>query len=304
MKLFNKRGHLVSLLVVTAVLLIGVSGWAWWHYQYSQPTNVFWGMVDDSLQTRSVTHVVSQQSDAQSSLQVSRLQTAPQNIVVGFNRISQTVGSSTSKVATESVGTPFVDFVRYAAISTSSTDKNTKTPNYKDVEGVWGKSAQADPKSADGQLYSQAALGVVPFANLPADQRKAVVSQMKKDGAYSFDASKVKQEIKGHRPIYVYDVTIKPVAYVAALKSLGSKMGLTQLDSVNPNDYASSPEVTFTMTVDVWGRQLMAAAQPAEGSIDLFGSYGLTSIDTKLPNATTTIDDLQSKIQQSSQQGQ
>lgn len=286
---------LVRLLVVIGVLLLGVSGWLWWHNVRSTPDRVFWGMLDNSLRTRSVTRTVAQEAAGQSSNQMGRLQAAPTNLTVGNNKIVQQTEAGTTRVTTETIGTPFVDYVRYTEISAPPKEGQSKAPDFSKVKGVWGRSAEVNAKQTDGQLYSQAVLGVVPFANLPAKQRQQIMEKMRQ--AYSYDTGKVKREIKNHRPVYTFTVTLKPVAYVAMLKSLAGDIGLTQLENVNPEDYRSTPEATFQMTVDVWSRQLLSTAQPESPSQDNFGSYGLTSLDVSLPRDTTPISELQTRLQ-------
>ncbi len=291
------NGKLSRVLVVLAVLLIGISSWTWWHYVHSQPDNVFWGMIDNSLKTRSVTHATTQQASGQQSIQISRLQTAPSNLALGINKIQQQASEGTTKVTTESIGNPYLDYVRYSDIRTTTKDSKGKIPDYSSVKGVWGKSAQTDPKQANGQLFNQAVLGIIPFANIPGSQRLQIVQAMRTDKAYSFNPQKVKKEIKDKRPVYTYDVTIKAFGYVKALKRIGSATGLTQLETVNPEDYKTTPDSTFQVIVDVWSHQLNVVIQPERGSRDNFTSHGLTSINPKLPAKTTSIDELQKRLQ-------
>src|SRR5690606_8636882 len=50
-----QQKQLTTIRVSLAVIVFGTSGWAWWHQVRSNPERVFYGAIENSLRTGSVT---------------------------------------------------------------------------------------------------------------------------------------------------------------------------------------------------------------------------------------------------------
>ena len=293
----GQRRTLAEMLVVLAVLLFAVSGWAWWHFLRSSPENIFWGMVDNALRTSNVTRSANEKNESQNTLQNGVLTTSPKQHVIGQTNISQETSTGKISVVTDTIGTPYADFVKYAAIQSNEKDANGKKPDFKGVIGVWGKSPDAGKGQTAGQLYSQAVLGVFPFGNLSKSQRNELLNFIKSKNVYVTKFINTERQTKNHRPVYSYDVSVTPESYIAMLKMYAKMVGLTQLESVNPSDYKDTAALRFKVDVDVYSNQL-AGLQPVGGTrTEIFASMGMIPSKLDLPNKTISISDLQAKLQ-------
>ena len=100
--------------VVAGVIILGMGGYLWWQFIFTDPEYAFRAMLKNSLRTHSVTKVSDQIGDNQSLEQISRLLLGSESAVVSQTTITQTAGSEVvAEVVTEELGTPTQDFVRY-----------------------------------------------------------------------------------------------------------------------------------------------------------------------------------------------
>ena len=288
-----------SVLMLTAIIVVTASAWAWWHYVRSNPKRVFEAMVANSLKTTGVTHQVKQTSGEQSLSQTIQYMTTPYNVVHANTTLSQG-GASNASVLTETIGTPFTDYVRYLDVITAQKGADGKPLDFSKLIGVWGKtnsSVDGVETQSNGELFNETILGVIPVVNLPANSRNRLLRQINENNVYTPDYSTVERRIKNGRPEYTYTVSIKPEPYVAMLKQLAQEVGLTQLEQVNPANYANSEPLQFKISVDVWTRQLTAINfSDANFRSEQYSSYGVRK-PVGLPVQTISVDELQQRLQ-------
>jgi hypothetical protein len=204
-------------------------------------------------------------------------------------------GTGGYAVVRDEVGTPTTDYISYNSIQTDQKNAQGKPLNYSNVLGVWAKS-EATPGKTDGQLYLQAVLGVVPFGNLPAQQRKALISLMHSSKVYDTDMNDVTQALKDKRPNYTYIVRVNAESYIAMLKQYSKYVGLNNLDSTNPSDFRTTSPLAFRISIDVWSRQITSVAY-ADGREDRYEGFGVSLPTATIPKQSVTADELQKRIQ-------
>jgi hypothetical protein len=296
-RVVSNKVVLVEAMVLLGVILCIGSLWGWWHYIRSNPERVFWGAVNNSLQTSTVTRQFAQNGDAQSLDQRTQLQTVPKQITAGGSTLVQGQGADKITVLTDLHGTPYVDFIRYASIQTDQQGVSGQKLDFSSAVGVWGKGATQDEKVTSGQLYNQAALAAVPFGNLTVGQRAKLMGIMRDTKAYEFEAKNVTRTLKNHRPTYDYVVVVKPEGYINVLKEYSKMVGLNQLANVDPADYRRRESIAFKISIDVWSRQIIKVS-PAEGGRDEnFSAYGALPVNVDQPKDTIPLNELQAKIQ-------
>ncbi|MEK7603058.1 MAG: hypothetical protein AAB459_02320 [Patescibacteria group bacterium] len=291
----NKLAMELLILVGTILLLAAI--WGWWHYIYSHPNRVFWGAVDNSMKTHSVLRSFSQSERNQSLDQTMQLQTAPNQLTLGNSVLKQGTGEDEITVRTDLIGNPFNDFIRYSAIETSQKGVNGNALDFSKAVGEWGKTESEDPKSTNGQLYNQATLAVIPFGAINAAQRAKLVSIMQSTKAYEFQISEVSRKLVNGRPNYTFKVVLKPEGYITLLKEYAGMVGLTQLANVDPNDYARRQSISFSVSVDVWSRQITEFAPADGGRVEKFTAYNALPLKTQIPDKTIPMSELQSRVQ-------
>ena len=286
---------LIRIIIIIALLLLAASLTTWWRLVHNNPTNVFKRMLATSLATPAVSKRIHQVDDSQVLDQVSALTAAPQQAVRSLSVLQQT-GEVQTSITTESIGTPTTDFVRYTDIHTTQTNAGGKAFDFNSVLGLWGKSDPANPSSGDPQLFNQTVLGVVPLANVPQPQRTQLLRQINDDKVYQLGAD-VKRQLVHGRPVYSYDVSVEPMAYVAMLKAFARSLGITQLEQVDPAQYADSEPLKFTFDIDVWSGQLTRVAYVGSERTETYGGYG-ARLQVEQPASSIGIDELQARLQQ------
>lgn len=294
-KVTSSAALFLKIITGLAVIIFLGTGWVWWHNIRSNPETVFKEMIANSLRTTAVTDHIKQTSSGQELDQTINLMTTPVHVAHAEAVLSQQ-GDTSASVTTETIGTPFTDYVRYVNIATDQKDTNGKALDFSKVLNIWGKAGTgADPTSTNGEIYNQTILSVVPIANLPVGQRKELLNQIENQGVYT-TAPSVDRHIENGRPTYTYKVTIKPQAYVAMLKTLGHDLGLSQLETVRPEDYASAQSIDFNLSVDVWTRTLKSISYTSGDRTETFSAYGLHK-NIAFPKDTISTEDLQTRVQ-------
>jgi hypothetical protein len=294
-----------AVVVVLAVVLFGVSGWGWWHSVRSNPKRTLYATIENNLRTPSVTRQVRQQSGAQKLEQDVEVSLSPQAAAHGHTSISQT-GQVNATVKTETISTPKDEFVQYASITTDQKNASGKTLDFSKAMGMWGKSSM-EGTGQTGQLFGESLLGVVLTANLQPHDRRALMKTIREKNVYEYDESKVERKIVNGRPVYRYAITVKPTNYVQMLKQFGKYVGLEQLEGLDPQQFATSPPLEFTMEVDVWSQHMTvlhfqdSAQQSSElGRTEKLTGYGIShTID--IPKKSVSVEELQATLQQAQQ---
>lgn len=289
------RSWWAPLFIAAAVVIFVINGWAWWHFVRSNPERTFYASLENSLRTQGLTRTVEQASNGQSLEQGVQLNVGSQHVARSESTIKQE-GEVNATIKTEQISTPKQDFVRYTTIDTTQKGENGQDLDFSELLGLWGKSDVADQTGAAGELYNESVLGVVPVGNLRSADRQAIMKFIKEKNVYTVDGKSVKRDIKNGRPVYTYEVTVTPEAYIGMLKLFGKAVGLKQLENVDPASYKDTEPLTFLMDVDVWGRQLSSISFGAGERTESFGSYGVAR-SVVLPKESVPLDELQARLQ-------
>jgi len=279
-----------ELMVVFGTIILVLGIFLWWHYIASNPKRVFTGMLNTALQTSSGAVHITQTAGGQSLDQAVTFNLAGQHVTHAATALTQ----AANLAQTETIGTPFQDYVRYTAIRTSQRSASGKPLTFSGVIGVWGTAAAAT-SSSNGQLYNQVVLGVIPFGNLAETQRAQLLKLMQPVYMVNYDT--MLRKIVHGRPTYTYTVQVMPEPYVIMLKQYGVDTGLTQLAQLNPASYNGSAPLVFTVTVDVWSRQLQAITYGDSNRVEHFSQFGQSVPPLTIPSHTVSIDELQSRLQ-------
>lgn len=283
--------------IVSVAILIAVATFvAWTYHDTTNPDRVFWGMVDQNLQTSAYTRHTVQKTGSQGADQIIQTSTQPQQLVYAETVFEQT-GVDSARAVTENIGTPTHDYVRYTSIATSQKDADGKPLDFSKVLNIWGVTESQDETKTTGQLYNQAVLGVIPTGNLSATQRRALIATMKDQSAYTFTVTETKRTWPFGRPTYKFNVLVKPVAYITALKQFAADTGLNHLDEIQPSDYESAQQLAFEVSVDGWTHQMTVSSQSQGAKTEVISGRNLKKSLPEAPSETITVDELQTKLQ-------
>jgi len=286
-----QRTRILLVVVLVVLAILGLN--SWYKTIYSDPRRVFNAMLENSLRTGSITKQVVQNSEEQTLDQTVRLQLGAKHVAQGMTNLSQK-GLASATVMTESLGTPTSDFVRYKSIDTDQKNEAGQPLDFSQILGVWGKSEVTDTTS--GELYNESVLGVIPFGNLSASDRKELLNIAKELDVYKVEYETVNRGDINGRPAYEYTVKVLPEAYVTLLKEYAKRVGLTHLEDINPANYANADSIEFKVSVDVRTRRLAGITYDS-GREEYYSAYG-TRPNVELPTETVPIEELQSRLQQ------
>ena len=284
-------------LMLSGILLLAVVGWLWWARASTSQANVFWGMLDNSLATTSVTRHVHQTSNGQSLDQYTRLLFGAQNASQTVETRGQDDGSTKSTIVQEILGTPSTDYSSFPKIQTNAKNAEGKPVDYSKIQSVWGKSSDAKPgQNPEVQNFNQAVLGTVPFANLSIPKRHELITYMKTNNVYSVDYAKTVQKKENGRSVYVYDVQINPKPYFIMLQRYVKSLGLGTIAALNPAQYEGVEPLSVQLSVVIHSRQLFKIHYSASGQDETYSSWGLTT-PINLPTKTIPLSELQTRIE-------
>ena len=232
---FVDRKYLPEWLVVGGILLLVISAFVWWTQVYENPYNVYWGMLDSSLQVSSVTKHITQNSQGANLDQYITLEFGANNLAHGKTILK----NATSTVTTESIGTLGSNYVRYTDIRSSQKDPQGKSLQFGAVLGKWAKSPVANTaaQTASTPFLVQAMIGLsggnlVPMGNLSAAERQNLVRQLHQNAIFNTAFGNVKKQKANGKTVYVYAVAIEPVAYVAFEKNFAADTGVKSLQNI------------------------------------------------------------------------
>lgn len=276
---------IISLAVVIILSTFGI----WQYHNSTNADRVFWGMVNENLQTSSYSRHTYQKSGAQSVDQVFQTATSPQNTVFSRTVFTQT-GVDSATAVTENIGTPKADYVRYISVDTGQKQ------NFSSVLGIWGESEDGTGLT-QGQIYNQSVLAVAPIGNLTAAQRRAIIKTMHDTNAYEYRIIETTHSLPFYRPNHKIMVTVSPVGYVTALKQYAEYTGLNHLKDINPQDYAEAAKISFTIAVDGWTHQMTQTTQGGGGKTEFISGQNMRRNLPAAPKDAISVDELQTKLQ-------
>jgi hypothetical protein len=290
-----KKFATVRGIVTLAVVILVVAFGLWQYHNDTNKDKVFWGAVNNSLQTSSYSKHSTTKSGGQSADQVTDIYLTPKQGVFSRTHYVQT-GVDEAEATTENIGTPYADYVRYTNITTSQKNTTGKPYDFSKIVNIWGGSAP-DKTATNGQLFGQSLLSAIPNANLTAAQRREFIKLLQDKKVYSYTATKTSHEGTLSRPSYTYVVTLTPSAYVEALKQFGEYVGITQLKDLNPADYKNATKSQFTITVDAWSHQITNMVEPGSSKSETVSGYNVHKKLPEIPTNAISIDELQSRLQ-------
>jgi hypothetical protein len=294
----TERDRWAKIFTILAVVIFGISGWAWWHVVRSDPERTFYSALDNSLRTTGVSRRVAQDSGQQKLNQEVFLSQGAQHVARSTTTSTTAIeqaGNESTTVKTEAIGTPTADYDRYLSIDTTQKSADGKQLDFTSLLNIWGKSETA-PGLTSGQLYNESALGVVPIGNIGADKRGELLKLIRDNNVYELNEEHVERKIEQGRPVYTYEVTVSPEPYINMLKQFAAAMKLTHLQNIDASQYKDSSPITFKIKVDVWGQQITQVEYQGGSRTEKYGSYGVQR-GFSVPTDTIPVEELQAKLQ-------
>lgn len=283
--------HKVASLYVLSALVFTFAGISWWRHVYNSPHRVFEAMMSNNLSTSGVTRETKNEQAGSTIDKLEKISFVPEAGAQSLINIKQSGNGAESDVQTETMGTVTADFSRYNKITTSQKNAEGKGLDYSSIQNIWGKSV---PGESQPQYFSQAVLGIVPFANLNPETKTKVLKVLSDKKAYEVDYSGVKPLRINGKSALVFPVSVDTAGYVEALNIIIESLGL-QGAKLDPAQYKGQPPISITLTVDKLSRHLIEASISGQQK-ETYSAYGVTTA-LQYPDKTIPVSQLQQKVQ-------
>jgi len=295
MRIPNLSTRQLTLMMAAGLLLIAGSGLAWLQWVYRNPYNVYWGMIEQNLQTDSYTRRL-QQTNSQTHIdQLTRMQFATSNTAQTNTTLKQ--GSSTVK--TETIGTKDREVLRYTQLDNGDSTTGAQQAAVKALLNKW---ASTDVKDAGDQLpvFEQTTFGlaggnVLPIVSLDATDRDRVLHKLHNEVIFDVDFAKVERQQRQGRSVFVYPVKVQAVGYAGLQKDLATILGYKLFDDLEPNEYQGQQPTVVSVVVDAWSHNLVEVAYAGQKRIETYSDYGVQK-PVSLPKAVMSGQQLRDKL--------
>ncbi len=277
-----------------ALLLLG--GWLWARYVYVQPERVFWGMIENNLSSYGVTKRTAESNQLGSTEQYAELGFGDTTLAHSVTYVRQATEEGDSRVVTESIATKDAAYNRYTSVDTPIAGSSGQPLDFSNVIGVWGKTEPED-EAGGSQYLAEYLLGVVPYGNLPAEQRQELIRFMREHDVFVPDYAQVEKTAANGRAIYNFPVAIKPAAYIGMLQTYARLSGIGEVPGLNASDYENSPDLLIQFSIEPYSRNLRSLTyETAGGREEEYFSHGVRP-GVRVPEETIPISELQERLQ-------
>lgn len=280
--------HTPIVLVLIGLIFFGLFGSLWWTKVHDSPRRVFADMLVNNLSTAGVTRTSSAKG-VQNYERVERLSFTPTISNHSYIKISEESEAGKTTVQTETIGTKDNDYSRHLKIDVSQQE-GAAPRSFKSVEGVWAKSSLINGQP---QYLAQSLQSLVPFANLNAGQRKAILKLIQDKKVYTVNYASTKPKRINGKSAIDFSVSVDPVQYIALLQALNKAVGM-DVGDINPDDYKDQPAISLNVLVDKFSRQVLEVTYGQQKEI--YTGYGI-SMPISIPKKTITVEELQQRIQ-------
>jgi hypothetical protein len=285
----QNQTQVIRNIVIAGLVLLVLGLSLWTRAVFMNPERTFWAMLDSGLQTQSVTRSIQQTGPNGSLQEYLQLQLGQVNAVRGRSTIEQKdQKGNSSRVVTETIGTPDANYSEYIDIMTSEKAKNGSSFNFDSIKNIWGKD-NIDANNAGQSIFSEMLYGVIPFGNLPADKRQELLDYISTQKVYDVDFANAKRETLDGKSVYRYGVSVKPSTYIAMLQKYDQMLGLKQLEKVDPSAYEQSPAIQLEVVVAINSRELLQVKYSDGSRQEDYSSYGsqnpIVIPDSAMPRA-------------------
>ncbi|MEI6237267.1 MAG: hypothetical protein WCP03_01540 [Candidatus Saccharibacteria bacterium] len=216
----NNKWQKYLAVTIVVIAIIGLGKLMWLDQIYLKPQNVFWGMINQNLQTGSITKtVVQKNNDLQSIQQVTSIQYKSEIYARTVVTIQDKTKGNESLIITDTYGTPTQDFLKYKTIKSAGNN----TP--KNVEGVWSVNTASSQQQV--QILSDAILSSpLIFGYLNSNKRTDLINQMHFNSVFNIDYSAVNKNDKvDGKKAYSYKLTIDLAKYMSVYRNYLSMIG-------------------------------------------------------------------------------
>jgi hypothetical protein len=276
----------------SSLFLLALVSLLWIHFYYFSPQRVFNAMLNNSFRTTGLTRSIEEDNMFQNINRVLAFQTVPEPIIRGYTEVIQ---GENVQVLAENIGTPNSDYIRYVEIA---DQQETGDPtDYSQILDIWSFNRVASDDLL-AEIYGDTVLGVIPFGNLNYQDRQELLELIRDNNVYAVDYGQARVTNENFRRKITYPVSVSPETYVLLLKDFASRVGIVQLEDVDPAQFAGAQPIEFLIEVDALTRQMVGLRSSGDGGQrnESFSNFGLVQ-DVRPPEQAISQEELQQRIE-------
>lgn len=288
---------LTKRLVILSAILLAMSGYFAYNKLYLTNERRFWMAITNSMATRSVVRNVESGGTGNKTIETTRFNFGAESTVNRITSVGAKTATTESNVTTQNILTPTAQYVRYLDVSTSENKEDGNPYDFSKVKNVWAQQANATtPEEADRLKlsYIQPHITLAPFGNLSANDRNAIVKQMKDTAVYEIDYNNpLTQEVAG-RNYLVFSAKVKLKQYVTILQANFSAMGFGVFPPLKADNYPDKARYNVQFLIDP--RDNTIAGIKLDNQTENYTNYGV-NMPAPIPTSTIALDQLQQQLQ-------
>jgi hypothetical protein len=287
--------HLRWSITIAVIIVVLIVGFVWWNFIWQSPQHIFSDMLTNSLDTNSVTKQLIASTNSQSINQIVRLEMGSTNAAEWLVTVSQ----SNTSVTSDSIGTPTTGYIRYTSIAIHPSTVS-KAAEFKSLVNVWGKDDGKTDVSL-GTLFNKTLLDILnaplpPIGNITGSERQSLVSYDLNQNVFTVNYAQVKSANFEGQNVYIYPVAVHLGPYVRMMQSFAHSLGITDLESYNPDQFSTLAPVELNISVNKLSHEMVEVSYPANGFIQTYSDWGLLK-SVPIPSKTIPTTILEARIQ-------
>jgi hypothetical protein len=289
-----KQKHAIIGAIIIALILIGFSGWLWWTKILINPDRVLDDALAKSLQINSVSRTVTQ-GDANSNVNQTAYLSffAPTITAESTSKLTQKASQRKDvSVTTQTIGTNQADYVRYASVDGAENLPGAEV--FQKVVGTWAKREENSAAKDSLTFLNESLFSIVVFGNIDNDARAHLLKMMSDKKLYHYTS--VSRTVDNYRPVFVYDMTIKPADLIDVLAEYAKITGAVKADQFNAADYVNAPAIPIKLTIDIASRNVLKIDYASTARTEVYSGHNLYR-QINFPTDTISVDELQKRLQ-------
>ena len=262
----------VLAIVLTGIVVFAIVSYFGWTKVYENPARVFWDGIANDLATSQVIRQINEQSTGTTLSETIRLNLSGGDLA----QANTTLTNLGSSISTETIGTPYADYVKYTDIIDKAHNQKVIPLSLRSLIGVWVKHSPGTLKSPLTHLLGQSILGVVPTAYIPEPQRQALMVLAHK--AFKPDLSTVSTRTINGKRAYVYRVKISAVNYAEFVSTFCSDEGFGRPAFLRPGNFSAGSTYDLQFSINPQSHEILQINY-GHGHVENYSGYGVpTSI--------------------------
>jgi hypothetical protein len=266
---------LAKKMTVLAVVVGLAGGYIWFSRMYMSDERRFWIAINNSMSTSSVTRTLTNGGTGNEVTQDQQFFFAPQMVSRSHVSFSQKSATIDTEVETEGIAFPDAQYSRYTVFRTNQAREDGSIPNLDSILGKWEGSPVEDTDKERSKLnYVGELVTLAVFGNFDATFRRELIKELKANGTYNIDFSRVEPDATD-KNIFTVSVNIKLKPYATSLQKSFVKAGYGEFPALNPENYRDDAAINAQFQINKRSNSITGINFGSRQ--ESYSSYGISS---------------------------